>query len=447
MFSKRSIGLSALVSSIAAVTIAGATAFAGGPRFVDVVVSLDRTKSVATVADGKAFAAEVARQHGVEVTNRYGQVLVGFSGRIPESRLQALRNDPLVDSVNFDRTLHIMQSCNSPNTPPCEPDGNGGQSIPWGVDRVDADLNANTGAGTHVYIVDTGIDATHPDLQANLGNGNAFTNCQDTTSGPPGQRMTCDTTWDDDHGHGSHVAGTVGAIDNDRDVVGVAPDVTLHAVKVCTSGGSCATSDIIGGIDWAASETVNRGAPSVLNMSLGGPGSKTGTCDGTGFTGSDNFHQAVCNAANDGVVIAVAAGNDSADAENFTPAAYDDAVITVSATNDQDDWAGFSNYGDNAASWDNDAGQHAPVALAAPGVDILSTWNDGSTNVISGTSMASPHVAGGAALYITTNAQSLDYSAFTNTRNGLLAADESTDGFANTTGLPHDEDFLDAENL
>lgn len=414
-------------------------------RFINVIVSLKDDAAPKSPVGKRDFAAAVAVNHGLAPTRLYGTVFSGFAASVPENRLEALRSDSLVASVSHDNILTIVAPpfCgDNPDHPACSDDGggDGGQTLPWGVDRVDADLNNNTGAGTHVYIVDTGIDSDHPDLQAHLGNSLAFAQCR-------GNPNVCKEAWDDDNGHGTHVAGTVGAIDNDRDVVGVAPDVTLHAAKVCDKSGFCSTSDIIAAVDWATDETLNRGAASVLNMSLGGSGTKTGECTSSGFTGDDNFHRALCNAANSGVVVVVAAGNDGADAENFTPAAYDDAVITVSATEEGDDWPGFSNWGDDAADWDNDAGQHAPVTLAAPGVAVLSTWNDGGTNTISGTSMASPHVAGGAALYITSNPQSLDYSAFTNTRNGLLAADESTDGFSNTSGNPHDEDFLDAENL
>jgi subtilisin len=421
---------------------------AASGRVLDVIVSLDDGAALGSPGANRDLAAAVAAGHGLEPKYTYGTVFAGFAASVPEHRVAALRNDSLVASVSYDNILTIVAPpwCDdNPDHPACDDDddnggggGDSGQVVPWGVDRVDADLNANTGVGTHVYIVDTGIDSDHPDLQGNLGNGNAFTACK-------GSPNICKKAWDDDHGHGTHVAGTVGAIDNDIDVVGVAPNVTLHAAKVCDKSGFCSTSAIIGAIDWATEETVNREAASVLNMSLGGSGSKTGECDSKGFTGDDNFHKAVCNAANKGVVIAVAAGNDGADAENSTPAAYDDAVITVSATEEGDDWPSWSNWGDDTADWtDNDS---APVAIAAPGVDILSTWNDGGTNTISGTSMASPHVAGGAALYITTNTQSLNYSAFTNTRGGLLGADESTVGFSNTSGNPHDEDFLDAENL
>jgi subtilisin len=432
------IGLvTALALMLAAPVMAGKSS---NDRFIDVIVSVKEGDSLKSHFEKRNFAGAVAADHDLTPTHTYGTVFSGFAARVPEARLEALHNDPVVESVSLDGTAHTMQSCNAPHTDPCDGGGDdgGGQTLPWGVDRVDADANNNTGAGTHVYVIDTGIDADHGDLQANLGNGFAAVNCKGGG---------CDADWDDDHGHGTHVAGTVGAIDNDLDVVGVAPDVTLHAVKVLDKRGSGSFSDIIAGIDWVAGEVQNRGEVGVANMSLGGSGSKSGSCDSSGFTGDDNFHKAICNATNDGVVFAVAAGNDGADAENSTPAAYDDSVITVSATNDSDDWTSWSNWGDNAADWDNDEGQHAPVAIAAPGADILSTQAGGGTTTMSGTSMASPHVAGGAALYVTSNAQSLDYTAFTNTRDGLLAADESTDGFSNTSGNPHDEDFLDAESL
>lgn len=408
-----------------------------GNRFIDVIVSLDHGNALKSHVEKRGFAAAVAADHGLNPRHTYGTVFSGFAARVPEARLEALRNDPAVASVSLDGTVTTMQSCNAPHTPPCDDDGGGGgQTLPWGVDRVDADLNGNTGAGTHVYVIDTGIAATHDDLQANLGNGFAVENCKGGG---------CSADWDDDHGHGTHVAGTVGAIDNDIDVVGIAPDVTLHAVKVLDKRGSGSFSGIIEGIDWVASEAQSLGAAVVANMSLGGSGTKTASCDNGSFTGDDNLHRAICEASAVGVVFAVAAGNDGADAEGSVPAAYDDSVITVSAANDSDDWSTWSNWGDNAAGWT--ANDSAPVAIAAPGVDILSTWNDGGTNTISGTSMASPHAAGGAALYITSNTQSTDFSAFTNTRSALLSSAESTDGFSNTSGNPHDEDFLDAESL
>lgn len=416
-----------------------APAMAGkGDRFVDVIVSLDHGKALKGHFEKQSFAGAVAAAHGLNPTHTYGTVFSGFAARVPEARMNALRNDPVVQSITIDQPVKAFPRCNSPNTPPCEDDGGGGsgQTLPWGVDRVDADANGNTGAGTHVYIIDTGIDADHADLQANLGNGYAVEQCKGGS---------CITAWDDDQGHGTHVAGTVGALDNDIDVVGVAPDVTLHAVKVLDKRGSGSFSGIIEGIDWVASEAQSLGTAVVANMSLGGSGSKDSTCDNGSFTGSDDLHRAVCNAAAVGVVFAVAAGNDGADAEGSVPAAYDDSVITVSATEEGDDWTSWSNWGDNSASWTSHVS--APVAIAAPGASILSTSAGGGTESLSGTSMASPHVAGGAALYITSNAQSGDFSAFTNTRQGLLSADESTDGFSNTSGNPHDEDFLDAGAL
>lgn len=211
-------------------------------RFVNVIVSLENDASLGADFDNRTLAAAVAADHGLTPTHLYGTVFSGFAASVPENRLASLRNDPLVASVSHDAILSILAPpwCDTnPDHPACSDDDDGGdgggggdssQTVPWGVDRVDADLNNNTGAGTHVYIVDTGIDSDHPDLQGNLGNGKAFTECK-------GSSNVCKEAWDDDHGHGSHVAGTVGAIDNDRDVVGIAPDVTLHAAKVCKKSG------------------------------------------------------------------------------------------------------------------------------------------------------------------------------------------------------------------
>jgi subtilisin len=452
-------------SSIVVILIWITAAAAAQPqRFLDVIVALDERFSVGHRAGNEFAAAQIARDMGLHPTFTYGTALFGFAARIPEGRFSALEIDPRVVFVNLDARVAIPIPriaappfcADNPNHPACSDDDDGGepapsnQKVPWGVNRIGADSNANTGAGIHVYVIDTGIDANHPDLQANLSNGFAVESCKGGG---------CLAAWDDDNGHGTHVAGTVGAIDNDRDVVGVAPAVTLHAVKVLARNGSGTLSGVIKGVDWVAAEVKSRNAPAVANMSLGGSGSKKGTCTGSGFTGDDAFHKAVCNAKNVGVVFAVAAGNSGADAENAVPAAYDDAVITVSATlckftesggvqscdPGSDDWPSWSNWGINAADWT--ANNSAPVAIAAPGVSILSTWNDGGTRTASGTSMASPHVAGAAALFLKSTGQVSDGSAFVNARAALLGIAESTGFFNNTSGKPHDEDFLDAGGL
>jgi subtilisin len=234
-------------------------------------------------------------------------------------------------------------------------------------------------------VLDTGIDRQHPDLNVVGG-----ANCLKYSGSFFRRTYYCDASedGDDDHYHGTHVAGTIGAIDNDTGVVGVAPGVRLWAVKVLDSQGSGSLSGIIAGIDWFVVQNIKK--PAVINMSLGGSGTSTA------------MNTSIANAVAADVAVVVAAGNSDADAANYTPANAPDA-ITVSALadfdgepgglglptcrNDQDDTlADFSNWG--------------AVDIAAPGVCILSTYpiERGSYGTISGTSMAAPHVAGAAAL-------------------------------------------------
>jgi subtilisin len=438
----------ALGLALSGVALAQSQRGAAGDRFLDVIVVLDPALAPGSHAANRAAAGRLARGLGVAARFSYGSALFGFAGRIPEGRLQALENDPRVLYVDLDAPVAIPVPrtsappwCTPDSThPACSGDGGGSgsaQVLPWGVDRIDADLNGGDGSGVHVYVIDTGIDADHPDLQAHLGNGYAVTTCKGGG---------CTTSWDDDHSHGTHVAGTIGALDNGIDVVGVAPEVTLHAVKVLAKSGSGSRSGVIEGIDWVMQQVVLRGEPAVANMSLGGSGSKTGTCYPDHFEGQDSYHQAICNAAHAGVVFAVAAGNDGADAELAVPAAYDDAVITVTATSDPDNWPSWSNWGNGNGTYPDPA----PVSLAAPGVNILSTGMGGGTTIKSGTSMAAPHVAGALALYLDSYTGSSDYDAFTSARAALLSAAEMTDtgsSFSNSSGHPHSEDFVDAEKL
>lgn len=336
--------------------------------------------------DPQAVAQELAAQHGGRVLHVYRFALTGFALQVPAQAAQQIARDPRVLFVSPDRLKQIIAP------PPGKGKGGGGgtqppQQVPTGVDRIEVDkrfdlANTTVSIGVEVAILDTGIDKDHPDLNV-LGGVNL-------TGGNP-------NNWNDGNGHGTHVAGTVAALDNDIGVVGVAPGAGLWAVKVCSNGGLCFSSDIIAGIDWVT-ERADRIA--VANMSLGGPGEDDGNC---GLTNNDPEHLAICNSVAAGVAYAVAAGNDAADASGFTPAAYDE-VLTVSAiadfdgkggglgsptcrTDEDDTLANFSNFG-------------ADVDVAMPGVCILSTWNDGGYNTLSGTSMASPHGAGLLALYI-----------------------------------------------
>ncbi|HWH32674.1 MAG TPA: S8 family serine peptidase [Egibacteraceae bacterium] len=415
---KHTVGALCAVFSLAFSLVAPAAAAAD--RTVDVIVVLDARHAPGGHDANKARAAQVAREHGVRATQAYGTALFGFAAAVPEGRLRALAADPRVRHVERDGAVRAF-----------------GEVAPWGVARIGLDATdrsaTNTGAGIHVYVVDTGIDADHADLAANLGNGYAVTSC-----GGGG----CRAAWDDDHGHGTHVAGTVGAADNDIDVVGVAPGVTLHAVKVLDKNGSGRRSGVIAGVDWAAKEIAARGQAGVVNMSLGGTGSKTGTCTASGFTGSDAYHESICNATHGGAVFAVAAGNSDADASGAVPAAYDDTVVTVSATQEGDDWPYWSNWGNDAASWASAAS--APVAVAAPGRSVVSTRRGGGTTSMSGTSMAAPHVAGALALYLAANPQPADAGAFAAARGAMLTEADATSSWSNSSGNPHAEPFLDA---
>ncbi|HKY74161.1 MAG TPA: S8 family serine peptidase, partial [Patescibacteria group bacterium] len=321
------------------------------------------------VENPQDVANEMARTHGLSIEHVYTTALKGFSGTVPQARLGKIKDDGRVQFVSEDRVVEAFA-----------------QTTPTGVMRVRASANPNKGTGIGVAVIDTGIDLTHPDLQANIV---ANYSC-----------IRGKKTGNDDNGHGSHVAGTIAALNNATGAVGVAPEAKLIAVKVLNSAGSGTWSSIICGIDWV---TANAGKFNikVANMSLGGSGSSDDNC---GNTNSDALHKAICKStATSGVTYVVAAGNNSTNASASVPASYNDTVITVSALADSDGQSGGlglpTSYGadDTFASFSN---YGSVIDLGAPGVSIYSTWKGGGYNTISGTSMASPHVAGSAALYI-----------------------------------------------
>lgn len=363
----------------------------------------------------------------------YRTALSGFAARLSAEDIAAVKSDPRVAFVSEDR---IVSTSAQPHesalfssrrgAPPPPP-----QVLPTGVDRINAEHTSNTGAGVNVAVIDTGIDLSHPDLQGNIVGGK---NC--TTNDP--------TKYGDQNGHGTHVAGTIAAIDNTRGVVGVAPGAKLWSVRVLNRFGYGTWSSVICGLDFVASKGPANGGPiTVANMSLGGSGFSDDNC---GNTNNDALHKAVCRVRDAGVTLVVAAGNDAADTNGFVPAAYDDAVITVSALVDtdgtfggvgsstpygaDDTFASFSNYG-------------SATDLGAPGVNIYSTWTSGGYKTISGTSMASPHVAGAAALYVSAHPG----APWTQVRDALVASgEESGSGHTDPSGR-HPEPVVRADAL
>lgn len=273
--------------------------------------------------------------------------------------------------VDEDAIVHALPKPENPGKPPKEdepPPEEPAEELPWGIDQIDAELAwaTSTGASISVAIIDTGIDEDHPDLVDNIKGGVNFVKIKG--------KIIADQ-WDDDSGHGTHVAGSVAAADNDIGVIGVAPQAWLHGVKVLDRRGGGYVSDVILGIQWAIANDMQ-----VINMSLG--------------TSSDvqSLHNAVDDAYAAGIVLVAAAGNSGdtdPDDDVIYPAKYD-SVIAVAATDDTD----------TRASWSSDG---SAVELTAPGVAIYSTWKGGEYDTKSGTSMASPHVAGTVALLLATN--------------------------------------------
>jgi len=330
------------------------------------------------VQDAAADARAMAADHGLGLLYIYEHALKGFAATVPAGRLSLLRSDGRVAFVSEDRVVTAVA-----------------QTLPTGIDRIEGDLSSTAsgnGSGSvnvAVAIIDTGIDVDHPDL--NVAGG---TNC---ARGKP--------SVDDGNGHGTHVAGTVAARDDGSGVVGVAPGAPLYAVRVLDNSGSGTWSSVICGIDWVTANAAGKGIK-VANMSLGGSGSDDGNC---GNSNNDALHKAICTSVAAGVTYVVAAGNSSADFKNFVPAAYDE-VLTVTAMADFDGQPGGgaaatcrSDVDDTAADFSNwtpaGSGDEGHT-IAAPGVCILSTWKGGGYQTLSGTSMASPHVAGTAALCV-----------------------------------------------
>ncbi len=385
-------------------------------RFI--VVLRDEVRNPRFVAD------DITRFYGLSRGHVYTRALKGFSAFIPPGLLGAVQGDPDVAFVEPDRRVYAIQ-----------------QTLPTGVDRIDVDQNATAKVDgvdervdVDIAIIDTGIDPTHPDLN--------FYRRTDCARNAWWGAQCRDGQGDDGNGHGTHVAGIAAALDNGIGVVGVAPGARLWSVRVLNNNGSGYLSWLIGGIDWV---TAHADEIEVANMSLSWVGNSAAA------------RQAIQNSVDAGVVYVVAAGNDSEDvygadgtfgtSDDHEPASYPE-VATISALSDTDgqpggsgpisSWGGsdrngdgiddgaddsfawFSNFSASVVPGNPVSSPGAAIDLVLPGVDIYSTWRGGTYNTISGTSMASPHGAGLAALYIAANGRATDAAGVYAIRQALI---------------------------
>jgi subtilisin len=328
------------------------------------------------------------RSEGFRSERRYAHAVKGFAARLSDNQVRSLKDDPQVVSVTEDRAIKAF------DTAPLAP----GETVPTGISRIaaaSAETSQETPGGA-IAVIDTGIDLSNPDLNAVEG-----TNCVNPAASSQ-----------DDHGHGTHVAGTIAAANTGGGVVGVAPGAKLYSVKVLGSTGAGTVSSLICGIDWVAANAQADNI-TIANMSVGSAGPIPTSC----ATTTDPEYAAVCRAVNVGVTMVASAGNAGVafdGARATVPAAYPE-VLAVTAMTDSDGQPGAAGGpppcrvvegDDTVARFSNYAATSIGAAhtIAAPGTCITSDLLGGGTAVLSGTSMAAPHVAGSVALCLGSDA-------------------------------------------
>ncbi|MGW1098519.1 S8 family peptidase [Streptomyces sp. NPDC002455] len=386
----RSVKLTAAITAVAAaagVTLL-TTPFAGAAPApaMGTVYGADAATAVSgsyiVMLDQKADKAGLAKEYGGKLQRNYKSAINGFSASgLSETEAKRLAADPAVSKVVQNKKFHIDATQDNPPS--------------WGLDRIDQAETAGDDAYTYpdtaggdvtAYVIDTGVRVTHNDFEGRATSGfDAVDNDDDA---------------DDGNGHGTHVAGTIAGASH-----GVAKKAKIVAVRVLDDAGSGTTEQVVAGIDWV---TENHQGPSVANMSLGG-------------SADPALDAAVQKAIASGVTFAVAAGNESSDAGEGSPSRVPEAITVASSTVD-DEQSSFSNFG-------------SVVDIYAPGSDITSAWNDSddATNTISGTSMATPHVVGAAAVYLGGHPDATPEEVATALTDGATpdAISNATEGTAN----------------
>ncbi|GLZ34772.1 serine protease [Lentzea sp. NBRC 105346] len=327
----------------------GASAAVGEIKAADAAEKVPGSFIVKLKDGNTTSAGQLASRFGARIERNYS-ALNGFNVKLSEAQARRLAADPAVEYVEQDQVVHVEATQTNPPS--------------WGLDRIDQTslpLNSSysytsTGSGVTAYVIDTGVRISHSTFGGRARNGYDF--------------VDNDSVAQDGNGHGTHVAGTIAGSQ-----YGVAKGASIVGVRVLDNSGSGTTAGVVNGIDWVAKNAVK---PAVANLSLGGGASTA-------------IDTAVRNAIAAGVTFAVAAGNSNANASAYSPARVSEA-ITVGATTSTDARASYSNYG-------------SVLDIFAPGSSITSAWNtgDSATNTISGTSMATPHVAGAAARYLSTH--------------------------------------------
>ncbi|GHB45770.1 hypothetical protein GCM10010377_40740 [Streptomyces viridiviolaceus] len=358
----------------------GAVLAAGSPTAVkdSYIVTLKKSTGLkASSAAGK----DVVEEYGGTVKKTFRSALNGYAVTLSATEARRLAADPAVASVEQDQRVRLADTTQS--------------NAPWGLDRIDQTslplsgtytYPDSAGSGVTAYVIDTGVRITHQQISGRASYG------YDAVDG--------DTTASDGNGHGTHVATTIAGT-----TYGAAKKAKVVAVRVLDNNGSGTTAGVIAGIDWV---TANHSGPSVANLSLGGGASTT-------------LDNAVRTSIASGVTYAVAAGNSGANASSYSPARVTEA-ITVGATTSTDAKAGYSNYG-------------SVLDIFAPGSSITAGWHTGdtATNTISGTSMATPHVAGAAAVYLANQTSATPAQVATALVNGATTGKVTSPG----TGSPN----------